>query len=228
MKVTPSQSAKVQEIVFAKRGRWHLGDQVVENECKPYLFISSMLNLAWDTDIEVYSSDDAEEVSADLFIRTNGTCEETESDEEIKNHFEKKEQEMSKTITIDGVEYNLVPVVPEPKKWEPKGGNYYINGNIVCTSVTSTSYREAGLEYQTEEHAKKALRIMTRRNRLLAWISENGGFYHDADWGVYFDPYYNKYLNCQFDETPDITQILMTEEQADELCRLLNSGLIEL
>ena len=72
MRVTPEQSKKVQEIVVANGGRWmddyrrpeYIGLRITKQKC-----LHEITNDSW----EFWNS--TEEVDADLFIRTNGTCE---------------------------------------------------------------------------------------------------------------------------------------------------------
>lgn len=81
LRVTPEQSKAVQEICFANSIYWLLGNvnEVKYTEAE-YLFIDP--NRVWFRHIGNYNTDRAtegyEEVDADLFIRTNGTCVEPE------------------------------------------------------------------------------------------------------------------------------------------------------
>ena len=75
MRVTPEQSKRVQEICFDNNIIWNgeLANNLNFLE-RPYLFILEHLetaNSSYD-----FKSDELEEIDADLFIRTNGTCEE--------------------------------------------------------------------------------------------------------------------------------------------------------
>ena len=75
MRVTPEQSAKVQEIVFANGGEWRGGDTDIQLTDKPFLFLKENC-LTYMTDEIRYRTLIEEEVDPELFIRTNGTCEE--------------------------------------------------------------------------------------------------------------------------------------------------------
>ena len=75
MRVTPEQSAKVQEIVFARGGEWRGGDMGIQLTENPLLFFKETC-LTYMTDEIKYSKRLEEEVDPELFIRTNGTCEE--------------------------------------------------------------------------------------------------------------------------------------------------------
>ena len=75
MRVTPEQSKRVQEICFGNGIKWNgeLSNNLSFTE-RPFLFILNHLETAnknYD-----FKSDELEEIDADLFIRTNGTCEE--------------------------------------------------------------------------------------------------------------------------------------------------------
>ena len=76
MRVTPEQSKKVQEICFENGIYWRneLIDHILYTE-RPYLFVLENLeaaNKSYD-----FENDYLEEIDADFFIKTNGTCEET-------------------------------------------------------------------------------------------------------------------------------------------------------
>ena len=73
MRVTPEQSKKVQEICFENGIYWRMNrEPVYLNE--PFLFINNIISLMYSTEEENFLKDEDEEVSAELFIRTNGTC----------------------------------------------------------------------------------------------------------------------------------------------------------
>ena len=78
MRVTPEQSKKVQEICFANGVCWRSGEEVVLSIDKPFLFIDEYISfMCEEEEKEDFLKDENEEVSAELFIRTNGTCEES-------------------------------------------------------------------------------------------------------------------------------------------------------
>ena len=79
LRVTPEQSEAVQKICFAKGIDWSAGENKISYTIAEYLFIEP--TRIWfrgitdhDSDIETVGYT---EVDADLFIRTNGTCEES-------------------------------------------------------------------------------------------------------------------------------------------------------
>ena len=84
MRVTPEQSKKVQEICFANGIVWEIGGSRIQDEEQNYFFINDEY-ITFGSTPEFFASQDAQEVDADLFIRTNGTCEEesTLNDDDI-------------------------------------------------------------------------------------------------------------------------------------------------
>lgn len=78
MRVTPEQSMKVQEICFENRIKWNDGSRWVLKENEPYLFILQEGVLIYKSlnQYNEYNLRPEKEIDADLFIRTNGTCEE--------------------------------------------------------------------------------------------------------------------------------------------------------
>ena len=75
MRVTPEQSAKVQEICFKNGIDWGL-DNTVMYEDEPYIFIEKGKELSW---LNEHQNDNfirakEEEIDPELFIRTNGSC----------------------------------------------------------------------------------------------------------------------------------------------------------
>jgi len=71
MRVTPEQSKKVQEIVFAKNDEYEYIDYQIE-----FIWIEPDLTVSYSYDESFYVEERSEEVDANLFISTNGTCEE--------------------------------------------------------------------------------------------------------------------------------------------------------
>lgn len=109
MRVTPEQSIKVQEICFNNELGWGIapGIKKIGNLDKPFLFIENRITY---TESENYfkSISDKEEIDADIFIRTNGTCivenQETVVNETIKEVIEEDYKNSHyKTQKIDTV-----------------------------------------------------------------------------------------------------------------------------
>ena len=87
MRVTPEQSVKVQEIVFKNGGGWNTtGRRYTSFIDAPFLYLSEKRQLMLGTEEASFYEEPEIEVDADLFIRTNGTCEEGQlcSTEELK------------------------------------------------------------------------------------------------------------------------------------------------
>lgn len=78
MRVTPEQSRSVQEICFDNGIKWNDGSRWVLKENEPYLFILQEGALIYKSlnEYNEYNLRPEKEIDADLFIRTNGTCEE--------------------------------------------------------------------------------------------------------------------------------------------------------
>ena len=76
MRVTPEQSAKVQEIVLKNEGEWSAGRRYISFTNASFLYLSKTKKLMFGTDEANFYEDNWTEVDPELFIRTNGTCEE--------------------------------------------------------------------------------------------------------------------------------------------------------
>lgn len=150
-----------------------------------------------------------------------------------------------KTITIDGVEYQLIPIATEaskPVQWEPKrldedqkywcvssvGNLNYSKENRLLADNQRVLF---GNYFHTEAEAQEALAQVRQLLRLRAYVREFAPDWkadwsnHRADkWFVHFDEKYNKwdYSSNQFIHT--VTTVYMPECVAEELTRKLNSG----
>jgi len=82
MRVTPEHSKKVQEIISAKNDKYEYIDYQIE-----FIWIEPDLTVSYSYNESFYVKERSEEVDADLFIRTNGTCEE-EPHAELKRKYE--------------------------------------------------------------------------------------------------------------------------------------------
>jgi hypothetical protein len=77
MRVTPEQSKKVQEICF-ENGIYWAGEN--KNKVRVYsnfLYIRGLITHDTSNNFIYFNDAKEEEIDADLFIKTNGTCEET-------------------------------------------------------------------------------------------------------------------------------------------------------
>ena len=79
MRVTPEQSAKVQEICFKNGIRWKHKTIATSYTSIPYLYFYDGEDRIYGTKIkESFTSLNLEEIDPELFIRTNGSCIEKE------------------------------------------------------------------------------------------------------------------------------------------------------
>lgn len=77
MRVTPEQSKKVQEICF-ENGVLNYGhSNILQDYDRLTISDEMIIGMQKDSLIEYYNRLNCEEIDADLFIKTNGTCEET-------------------------------------------------------------------------------------------------------------------------------------------------------
>lgn len=76
MRVNYEQSKRVQEICFENRIYWVNGDKKVDTYFYPFIFIDSCISRCSESQEYYFINSDYEEIDADLFIRTNGTCKE--------------------------------------------------------------------------------------------------------------------------------------------------------
>ncbi len=74
MRVTPEQSAKVQEICFKNGFDWTSGKENVQLIDKPFLFINECISFMGEDEYEDFLEEENEEIDPELFIRTNGSC----------------------------------------------------------------------------------------------------------------------------------------------------------
>jgi len=86
MQVNPEQSRKVQEIVFANGGMWSGTSKTVRYTEAPFLYLKEGSNLTYGETKKEYQESPEEAVNVDLFIRTNGTCEEAASANKTENY----------------------------------------------------------------------------------------------------------------------------------------------
>ena len=78
MRVTPEQSKRVQEICFENGIEWRFNLKKISHINEPYLAIEPTALFYRSTENDYFSiSSLFKEIDADLFIRTNGTCEES-------------------------------------------------------------------------------------------------------------------------------------------------------
>jgi hypothetical protein len=104
MRVVPEQSQKVQEICFENGIEWGFTGNIVTNTDEPFLFIKKGgLSYAGISQEEFFNKVSYEEVSAELFIGTSGTCVESETLTEDNNKGEQME-EVKLVCLVEGYE----------------------------------------------------------------------------------------------------------------------------
>ena len=150
LRVTPEQSEAIQKICFANGVFWYAGNaKEVRYPEAAYLFIES--GRIWFRGITDHNigtvTEGYTEVDADLFIRTNGACEEPEECQFAKYGFEKPDFECELLGTVSGPYENdqfVVGVLKKgmfnncPHMWSVKYGTCY-------TSTLATNMPEYNL-----------------------------------------------------------------------------------
>jgi len=107
MKVTPEQSRRVQEICF-ENGIYWAGEN--KNKVRVYsnfLYIRGLITHDTLNNFTYFKEAEAEEINADFFIRTNGTCEETF--ESLCNDFIDENMKPSKSSQLYNEKYTSQP-----------------------------------------------------------------------------------------------------------------------
>ena len=150
-----------------------------------------------------------------------------------------------KTITIDGIEYQLTPVpteAPKPVQWEPKrvGINAYYYAidkeGIIFTAMDRRDGFERqrasfGNYFHIESEAEEASKQVRQLLRLCAYVREfapdykpDWGNYNEQKWYIFFNKEDKKwsYNNNQFNCT--VATVYMPKNVAEELVKKLNSG----
>ena len=121
-----------------------------------------------------------------------------------------------------------------PDKWEPKGGEWFIDlfGEASTTSMLAREASGFGLAYATREQAEKAAKAMRAHNRLLAYVAEFAPDYEfvkdDLNWCVLIDLDDGKWVANWHCSLRHVGNVYMPEHIAVELVKKLNSGEVEL
>ena len=150
-----------------------------------------------------------------------------------------------KTITIDGVEYQLTPIpteAPNPVQWEPKrldedqkywcisgtGTLNYSRENYLIADDQRVSF---GNYFHTEQEAEEAAKQVRQLLRLRTYVREfapewkaNWSDDEKNKWHVCFDEKCNKWIISNNHFMHNVTVVYMPQEVAKELARKLNSG----
>ena len=101
MRVTPEQSAKVQEICFENGIDWQGGGSDISLTNTPFLFIRTNNRLSYCSNESEFKSNENIEIDPDLFIRTNGSCIENKDECEIDNPIGINQKPIQYQIRID-------------------------------------------------------------------------------------------------------------------------------
>lgn len=123
--------------------------------------------------------------------------------------------------------------IAEPVKWQPVGGNWFIDDEgIVFHSPSTQGMKEFGHERPTNEQAERAAVEMRKFNRLLAlhdeldvgnWIIGKTNYY------IYYDYINGNYRVCTNSSTQIMGAVYFTsQESVKKACDMLNSGEVEL
>lgn len=161
---------------------------------------------------------------------------------------------MYKTIiNICGIEYNLVPTsttntISQPAKWEPKRVSseelyFYINDDSSLTAgielnrSSDRNRRLFGNYFLTKQQADEAVEHARKLLRLRAYVDEFTPAEWEANWNirplnekcsVYYCHLTKKWSYDRLLNSQDPTAVFMPKSVAEELCRKLNSGEVEL
>lgn len=152
---------------------------------------------------------------------------------------------MKNTITLtdeqmkalqSGQSITIEPPKPVIFKWEPKKGNYKVYGDfsISYNDMPKYSYVLSGTTYQTQAQAEQSAEALRSHARQLAWLSENDDGWV-ADWDdskqckyfINFDIINNKYCIDSYKYWYISNVVYMSYTNAEKLCGLLTSGIVE-
>ena len=127
------------------------------------------------------------------------------------------------------------------KKWQPKGGNFYIQSNGKVSEVvggSDTPHKEFGVERPERQQAERAAVEMRRFNRLLALRDELCGddlevvdLFSDCKKYYVYSCHGNKEKKWSYTDCSILTSIgvyFTTAKTARRACDMLNSGEVEL
>ena len=150
-----------------------------------------------------------------------------------------------KTITIDGVEYQLTPIsteAPNPVQWEPKrldenekfwsiGGTGVVFSSYNINPSTDYERTTFGNYFHTEQEAEEAAKQVRQLLRLRAYVREFAPYWK-ADWKnnreikgyVFFNNKEKKWLYGENFINYSPTTVYMPISVAKSLVIKLNSG----
>ncbi len=172
MRVTPEQSAKVQEICFKNGINWGFSDDIVLYKDEPYIFIDKKKYLVWlgEHQNDSFIEAEEEEIDPELFIRTNGTCENEEY------------QELNKSKNNGGkTDYYQLENAPfkindfdDFAEWRKMNGNQFNMGKAMWTFNIG---RHSGTDYERDlnkiiHYANRELSRLKRGEKMKAAIQQ--------------------------------------------------------
>ena len=175
LRVTPEQSEAVQKICFANGIGWKPTDFNRNTTDVRFIFINQAnLTKCVSTSLEYFEAHPYTEVDADLFIRTNGTCE--ESVELVNNLLNSKSKEdMFKQYGFEVPNFDCTILAKVKNDYV---GYVIDNNNIeaVSWSLWGTCY--TGLTY-TPKHNLTPIKqpwYETCKFPILVWDEDNNAF----------------------------------------------------
>ena len=139
LRVTPEQSEAVQKICFANGINWYVKENKISYTAAEYLFIEP--TRIWFRGIADHNKGSETlgytEVDADLFIRTNGTCEEFITQQELDNMLNNKSKEnMFKQYGFEVPDFDCTILT--------KVNNDYVGYVIACNDIIALSWALSG------------------------------------------------------------------------------------
>lgn len=138
IKVNPEQSRKIQEICFENDINWIKG-KGIQFSNEPFLFIDNLISFMYKEEEDEFLEEDNEEVSAELFIRTKGTCVEPET----LAADNKDEQKLECLVEgYEGTYFELGQV------WETREGNKL---KIICFDLKTDMYKVTLFELEDKD-----------------------------------------------------------------------------
>lgn len=177
LKVTPEQSEAVQKICFANGIKWTADTAKISHTAAEYLFIEP--TRIWYRDYSDHNKGSETlgytEVDADLFIRTNGTCE--ESVELVNNLLNNKSREdMFKRYGFEVPNFDCTILA--------KVNNNYIGyATIPSSTIVALSWALNGIAYMGVTHTPqynllpiKKPWYETCKFPMLVWDKDNNAF----------------------------------------------------
>lgn len=145
MRVTPEQSRRVQEICFKNGIQWRLSLNTISHINKPYLAIEPTAIFYRSTEIDYLNiSSLFKEIDADLFIRTYGTCEETQKPSYRKTKILNQKKELhklnlklQKCISLEEHDLKMKNVLNEKHYLEKENKSLKESSKISCNMLHS-------------------------------------------------------------------------------------------